>query len=179
MLIPTMASPRFSDTFASLSGSLKKVVASTMARALSLGSPDLKTPEPTKIPSHPSCIIKAASAGVASAACCEIHDGEFSALGNSEHKVVGRLQRLRLGHHLVDVERRQPSDLVIHFPHMADGLDHVARAGLAFGTNHGGTFSDPAKSFSEVASAAHERHRESRLSMWFSSPGLSTSDSST
>jgi hypothetical protein len=37
----------------------------TMARARDAGSPDLKMPEPTNTPSMPSCIIRAASAGVA------------------------------------------------------------------------------------------------------------------
>src|SRR5579875_1327188 len=41
------------------------VVASTIALALSAGSSLLNIPEPTNIPSQPSCIIKAASAGVA------------------------------------------------------------------------------------------------------------------
>ncbi len=36
-----------------------------MASARRAGSPDLKMPEPTKTPSAPSCIIIAASAGVA------------------------------------------------------------------------------------------------------------------
>ena len=36
-----------------------------MARARGSGSSDLKMPEPTKTPSAPNCIIRAASAGVA------------------------------------------------------------------------------------------------------------------
>jgi hypothetical protein len=52
-------------TFATTSGSWKWVVASTIARAIVDGSSDLKMPEPTKTPSTPSCIIRAASAGVA------------------------------------------------------------------------------------------------------------------
>ena len=46
-------------------GSSWKVVALTIAAARFAGSPDLKMPEPTKTPSQPSCIISAASAGVA------------------------------------------------------------------------------------------------------------------
>src|SRR6185436_17863489 len=62
---PTMASPRSSLTFTSTSGSLKCVVACTMALARLAGSADLKMPEPTKTASAPSCIMSAASAGVA------------------------------------------------------------------------------------------------------------------
>ncbi len=36
-----------------------------MAIAIFIGSDDLKIPEPTKIPSAPSCITREASAGVA------------------------------------------------------------------------------------------------------------------
>src|SRR5574340_556491 len=65
MLMPTMASPRFRETLAIMSGSLKCVVASTMAFARFDGSPLLKMPLPTNTPSQPSCIMSAASAGVA------------------------------------------------------------------------------------------------------------------
>ena len=41
------------------------MVALTIASARCTGLPDLKMPEPTKTPSAPSCIIIAASAGVA------------------------------------------------------------------------------------------------------------------
>src|SRR5437763_179596 len=62
---PTIASPRSSLTRTSTSGSLKCVVACTMAFARRAGSDDLKMPEPTKTASAPSCIISAALAGVA------------------------------------------------------------------------------------------------------------------
>ncbi len=62
---PTIGSPRPRDTFAITSGSSWNVVALTIAAARAAGSPDLKIPEPTKTPSAPSCIIMAASAGVA------------------------------------------------------------------------------------------------------------------
>src|SRR5690606_8285727 len=64
-LIPTIASPRPRDTLAITSGSSKNVVALTIAAARCAGLPDLKMPEPTNTPSAPSCIIIAASAGVA------------------------------------------------------------------------------------------------------------------
>ena len=63
--MPTIASPSPRDTLAITSGSSKNVVALTIASARAAGSPDLKMPEPTNTPSAPSCIIIAASAGVA------------------------------------------------------------------------------------------------------------------
>src|SRR5919106_870846 len=62
---PGIASPSSIEACATRSGSLKWVVASTIARARRAGSSLLKIPEPTKLPSAPSCIISAASAGVA------------------------------------------------------------------------------------------------------------------
>src|SRR5690349_24734859 len=64
-LMPTMASPSPRDTLAITSGSSWKVTALTIAAARWAGLPDLKMPEPTNTPSAPSCIIIAASAGVA------------------------------------------------------------------------------------------------------------------
>ena len=64
--MPTIASPRPGDTSASdarvveVGGRLDDG-----ARALAAGSALLKMPEPTNTPSAPSCIISAASAGVA------------------------------------------------------------------------------------------------------------------
>ena len=60
-----MAFPRPLETSARRFGSLKWVVASTMAFARTAGFSDLKIPEPTNTPSAPSCIIRDASAGVA------------------------------------------------------------------------------------------------------------------
>ena len=48
-----------------IAGSWKWVVASTMALARRAGSSDLKMPEPTNTAWAPSCIARAASAGVA------------------------------------------------------------------------------------------------------------------
>ena len=58
-----------------MSGSRKWVVAWTMARARAGGSDDLKTPEPTKMASAPSCIIRAASAGVATPPAAKLGTG--------------------------------------------------------------------------------------------------------
>jgi len=63
--MPTRAAPSPRDAAVTTAGASKKAVARTMAAARRAGSPDLKIPEPTKTPSAPSCIIIAASAGVA------------------------------------------------------------------------------------------------------------------
>src|SRR5262249_53292963 len=64
-LMPTIASPKPREALAMTSGSSWNVVALTIAAARRAGLPDLKMPEPTNTPSAPSCIIIAASAGVA------------------------------------------------------------------------------------------------------------------
>ncbi len=43
---------------------------------------------------------------------------------------------------------------------MADGLDHVAGAGLALGADHGRAFADAAQGLAQVAAAADERDFE-------------------
>ena len=67
-LIPTIASPKSSDNSAISFASVKLATAFTIAAARFAGFPDLKIPEPTNTPSAPSCIISAASAGVATPA---------------------------------------------------------------------------------------------------------------
>src|SRR5207302_8175208 len=62
---PRMALPRLLEASARMSGRSKYVVAATMALARADGFSALKMPEPTKIPSQPNCIMRAASAGVA------------------------------------------------------------------------------------------------------------------
>ena len=51
------------------------VTAWTMAAARLAGSPDLKMPEPTNTPSAPRCIIRAASAGVATPPAAKLTTG--------------------------------------------------------------------------------------------------------
>src|SRR5439155_7960483 len=76
---PTMASPRSSLTRTRTSASLKCVVACTIAFARLAGSADLKMPDPTKTASAPSCIISAASAGVAMPPAEKFGTGSFPA----------------------------------------------------------------------------------------------------
>jgi hypothetical protein len=59
------------------------VVASTIALARLAGSADLKIPEPTNTPSAPSCIIIAASAGVARPPAVNITTGRRPSLATS------------------------------------------------------------------------------------------------
>ena len=76
-LMPTIASPRSSETSATTFGSLKFVTALTIAAARLAGLPLLKMPEPTKTPSAPSCIISAASAGVATPPAAKLTTGSL------------------------------------------------------------------------------------------------------
>ena len=52
----------------------------TMAAALTSGLLDLNIPEPTKTPSEPSCIIRAASAGVATPPAAKLTTGSLPVL---------------------------------------------------------------------------------------------------
>src|SRR5690349_14845026 len=88
-LIPTMASPRPRETLAMTSGSSWKVVALTIASARWAGLPDLKMPEPTKTPSAPSCIIIAASAGVAMPPAVKSTTGSLPASATSRTSSYG------------------------------------------------------------------------------------------
>mmetsp|Transcript_103400 Transcript_103400/g.277943 ORF Transcript_103400/g.277943 Transcript_103400/m.277943 type:complete len:241 (+) Transcript_103400:761-1483(+) len=76
-LIPVMASPMFSEISARTLGSLKCVVAFTIARARFSGSVDLNMPLPTKTPSTPSCMHNAASAGVATPPAAKLTTGNL------------------------------------------------------------------------------------------------------
>ena len=76
-LIPTIASPNPVLTSASTFASLKCVTALTIAFPLFLASPLLKIPLPTKTPSHPICIISAASAGVATPPAAKFTTGSL------------------------------------------------------------------------------------------------------
>jgi len=73
--IPTMAGPRPVLTSASIFGLLKLATALTIAWARFTASADLKMPEPTNTPSMPSCIIRAASAGVATPPAAKLTTG--------------------------------------------------------------------------------------------------------
>ena len=87
--MPTMASPRPREASATAIGSSNWAVALTMARARSAGLPDLKMPEPTNTPSAPICIIRAASAGVATPPAVNITTGRAPVSATSRTSSYG------------------------------------------------------------------------------------------
>ena len=75
--MPTIAGPRFSESFARSLESCQLVTAWTIAAARFAGSPLLKMPEPTNTPSAPSSIMSAASAGVATPPAAKLTTGSL------------------------------------------------------------------------------------------------------
>mmetsp|Transcript_27432 Transcript_27432/g.43996 ORF Transcript_27432/g.43996 Transcript_27432/m.43996 type:complete len:317 (+) Transcript_27432:291-1241(+) len=75
--MPVIASPMSSETSAKTCGLLKCVTAWTIARARLAGSEDLKMPLPTNTPSTPSCMQRAASAGVATPPAAKLTTGSL------------------------------------------------------------------------------------------------------
>ena len=69
--------------------SVKCVVASTIALARRAGSSDLKIPDPTKFPSAPSCMVNAASAGVAMPPAQNMTTGSAPAFATSRTSSTG------------------------------------------------------------------------------------------
>src|SRR5262249_14784492 len=158
MLMPTIAAPRPRDAFATTSGSSWNVVALTMAAARRAGSPDLKMPEPTKTPSAPSCIIIAASAGVAMPPAVNSTTGSLAPPRHLGGRVVGGLQLLRRGEQLLGGQAGQPPDALAERAHVPGRLHDVAGAGLALGPDHRRPLGDPPQGLAQVGRAAHERH---------------------
>src|ERR1700681_2276898 len=91
---PRMALPRLLEASARMSGRSKYVVAATMAFARAAGFSALKMPEPTKIPSHPSCIMRAASAGVATPPAAKLTTGSRPSRAVSSSRSAGAPIRL-------------------------------------------------------------------------------------
>ena len=161
MSSPRIGSPSSIEAAATRSGSSAWVVASTIARARRSGSEDLKIPEPTKLPSAPSCIVSAASAGVAiprrrtsapaasrSATSRTTSSGARSSLASAGSSSAGTLQ---------------PPDPADELAQVADGLDDVAGAGLALGADHRRALADPPQRLAEVGGAADEGDLEGEL----------------
>ena len=105
MSSPRIGSPSSVEAAATRSGSSKWVVASTIARARRSGSSDLKIPEPTKLPSAPSCIVSAASAGVAIPPAQNSGTGSQPRSATSRDDVERRPQLLRRGGELLGAQR--------------------------------------------------------------------------
>ena len=142
------------------SGSSKKVVAFTTAAARWAGLPDLKMPEPTNTPSAPSCIIIAASAGVAMPPAVNSTTGSLPVAAISLTSSYGCLQFLGRDVELVLGQGGEPGDLGADLAHVAGGVGDVAGAGLALGADHGRALVDAAQRLTEVGGTADEGDRE-------------------
>lgn len=99
----------------------------------------------------------------------EVDDGQAALLGRFAQQLVRAAQLAGVRAQLsLRVRRREQDaprarDLLVDGAHVLDGLDDVARAGLAFCPDHGGAFGDAAQGFAQVAAAADERDLEVRL----------------
>ena len=121
------------------------------ARRGAPGRSDLKMPEPTNTPSAPSCIISAASAGVAMPPAAKLTTGSRPCSATSRTSSNGAPQLLGRGVQLVVVQGLEPADLAGDRAHVAHGLDDVAGAGLALGADHRRALADAAQRLAEVA----------------------------
>ena len=146
------------------------------------GSSDLKMPEPTNTPSAPSCIISAASAGVAMPPAQNSTTGSLPA--SCDRRGRGRAARAapwprwRARPRRASFSRRSSPVMRAHVAHR---LDDVAGAGLALGADHRRALADAPQRLAEVRRAADERHLEAPTCRcgWPRRPGVRTSDSST
>src|SRR4051795_1164244 len=93
----------------------------------------------------------------------EVDDRQLAIRRDVLDQLVGRAQVLGGDEQLVLAHGAEAADLREHVPQLADGLDDVARPGLALGPHHRRAFVDPAERFAEVPAAAHERDLEGVL----------------
>ncbi len=120
-------------------------------------------PEPTKLPSAPSCIVSAASAGVA------IPPAQNSGTGSQPRSATSRTTSSGARSSFASAasssarELREPADAAGDLAQVADGLDDVAGAGLALGADHRRALADPPQRLAEVGRAADERDVEGPL----------------
>ena len=156
MSSPRIGSPSSSDAAATRSGSLKWVVASTIARARRSGSSDLKIPEPTKLPWAPELHDERRVGRGGDAARAEERHRKPAAFGHLLDDLDRRVQLLGLGGELLAAQHAELLDATDDPPQVANRLDDVARAGLALGADHGRALSDPPQGLPEVGRAAHE-----------------------
>ena len=120
-------------------------------------------PEPTKTDCAPSCITSDASAGRGDAAGTEERHGQLAALSDVLHEVERSAKLLRSGRELHPGQALEALDRTVDVAQVADGLDDVAGAGLALGTDEHRTLGDPAQGLTEVGGAADERDLEGVL----------------
>ena len=121
------------------------------------GSSLLKIPEPTKLPSAPSCIISAASAGVAMPPAQKSGTGSQPRSATSWTTSSGAWCSLAAPASCSAPQRGELLDAVGDLAHVADRLDDVAGAGLALGADHRRALADAAERLAEVGGAANER----------------------
>ena len=134
------------------------------ARRACAGSSDLKMPEPTKTPSAPSCIISAASAGVAMPPAQNSTTGQLAGLRRrSRTRSSGACSSLAAVASSASSSVASALDLAGDRAHVAHGLDDVAGAGLALGADHRRALADAPQRLAEVGRAAHERDLERPL----------------
>ena len=120
-------------------------------------------PEPTKLPSAPSCIISAASAGVAMPPAQKRTTGSLPRSATSRTSSSGAPSSFAAAASSIWLERAEPLDLARDQADVANGLDHVAGARLALRADHRGALGDAPQRLTQVGGAAHERHLEGPL----------------
>ena len=120
-------------------------------------------PEPTNTPSAPSCIMSAASAGVASPPAEKFTTGSRPSAATLRTSSSGARSSFAAEGKLPGVHGAQTPDPGLDRAHVPDGLDHVAGARLALRADHRGALRDAAQSLAEVGGAAHERDLETPL----------------
>ncbi len=161
--MPTIASPSPRDAF----GDDRRVVVECGrlhdgGRALGR-LPALKMPEPTNTPSAPSCIMSAASAGVATPPAVNSTTGELAGPRDLGDQVVRRLQLLGRDVELILGQRAKTVDLAVDGADVLGRLRHVAGARFALGADHGSALGDAAQRLPEVGRAADEGNVERPL----------------
>ena len=114
-------------------------------------------PLPTNTASAPSCITRAASAGVAIPPAEKFGTGQFAVLRHPFDQFERRAQVLRFVHQFLLAEHGELLHLLDDGADVAHGLDDVAGAGFALGADHGRALGDAAQSLAQIARAADKR----------------------
>ena len=120
-------------------------------------------PEPTNTASAPSCMARAASAGVARPPAQNSGTGQLAGLGDLLHERQRGLQLLGPVEQLGAVGLGDLADVAEDRAQVAHGLDDVAGAGLALGADHARALADAPQRLAQVGGAAHEGHGERPL----------------
>ena len=163
MSSPRIGSPSSIDAAATRSGSLKCVVASTIARARRSGSSDLKMPEPDEVALGAELHDERRVRGRRDPARAEERHGEPPGLGDLAHDLHRSTDLLGLRAELLAAERAKALDAAHDPAEVADGFDDVSGARLALRADHRGALADPAKRLAQIGRAADERDLEGVL----------------